>query len=68
MVNCQVMATMTHEGSQTTMKIEIELSKNVDYSGEILGEYIWNLEEGDNHVTGFCNSIGQCFEEIIRHK
>ena len=22
------------------MKIEIELSKNVDYSGEILGEYI----------------------------
>ena len=50
------------------MKIEIELSKNVDYSGEILGEYIWNLEEGDNHVTGFCNSIGQCFEEIFRHK
>ena len=26
------------------MKIEIEPSKNVDYLGEKLGEYIWNLE------------------------
>ena len=33
------------------MKIEIELSKNVDYPDEKLGEYIWNLKEGDNHVT-----------------
>ena len=50
------------------VKIEIELSKNVDYPGEKLGKYIWNLEEGDNHVTGFCDSVGECFEEIIRHK
>ena len=35
------------------MKIEIELSKDVNYPGEILGEYIWNLEEGDNHVMDF---------------
>ena len=27
------------------MKIEIELSKNVDYPGEKLGEYIWNLKK-----------------------
>lgn len=50
------------------MKIEIEPSKNVDYIGEKLGEYIWNLEEGNNHVTGFCDSVGECFEEIIRHR
>ena len=50
------------------MKIEIELSKNVDYPDEKLGEYIWNLKEGDNHVTGFCDSVGECFEEIIRHR
>ena len=50
------------------MKIEIELSKNVDYPGEKLGEYIWNLKEGDNHITGFCDSIGRYFEEIIRHR
>ena len=47
------------------MKIEIEPSKNVDYLGE---KYIWNLEEGNNHVTGFCDSVGECFEEIIRHR
>ena len=50
------------------MKIEIELSKNVDYPGQKLGDYIWNLEESDNHVTGFCDSIGECFVEIIRHR
>ena len=50
------------------MKIKIELSKNVDYPGEKLGEYIWNLKEGDNHITGFCDSVGECFEEIIRHR
>ena len=50
------------------MKIEIELSKDVDFPGEKLGEYIWNLEEVGNHVTGFCDSVGECFEEIIRHR
>ena len=50
------------------MKIEIEPSENVDYLGEKLGEYIWNLEEDNNHVTGFCDSVGECFEEIIRHR
>ena len=50
------------------MKIQIELSKDVDYPGEKLGEYIWNLEQPDNHVTGFADSIGECFEEIIRYK
>ena len=49
------------------MKIQIELSKDVDYPSDKLGKYIWNLEESDNHVTGFCDSIGECFEEIIRH-
>jgi hypothetical protein len=32
------------------------------------GSFIWNLEEGKNHVTGYANSIGECFEEIIRHR
>jgi len=50
------------------MKIQIELSKDVNYPGEILGEYIWNLEEGDNHVTGFCDSVKECFQEIIRNR
>ncbi len=48
--------------------IQIELSKDADYPGEILGEYIWNLEEGTNHVTGFCDTLEECFEEILRHK
>tara|TARA_B100000073_G_scaffold293461_1_gene257111 strand:+ start:318 stop:470 length:153 start_codon:yes stop_codon:yes gene_type:complete len=50
------------------MKIQIELSKDVNYPGEILGKYIWNLEEGDNHVTGFCDSVKECFQEIIRNR
>ena len=25
-------------------------------------------KEGDNHITGFCDSVGECFEEIIRHR
>ena len=48
--------------------IQIELSKNVDYPREKLGKYIWNLEEDDNHVTGFADSIEECFEEIIRNR
>lgn len=48
--------------------IQIQLSKDVDYPREKLGKYIWNLEEGDNHVTGFADSIGECFEEIIRNR
>ena len=47
------------------MKIEIELSKNVDYSGEILGEYIWNLEEGDNHVTGFAIQLDNVLKKLL---
>ena len=50
------------------MKVQIELSKDVDYPSKKLGKYIWNLEESNNHVTGFCDSIGECFEEIIRHE
>ena len=46
------------------MKIEIELSKNVDYPGEKLGEYIWNLKEGNNHITGFCDSVGECLKKL----
>ncbi len=32
------------------------------------GKFIWNLEEGKNHVTGFADSIGECFEEIVRYR
>lgn len=50
------------------MRIEIELSKNVEYKGEKLGEYIWSLEEGSNHVTGFGDSLEECFKEIVRFR
>jgi len=53
------------------MKIEIELSKDVDYQGyqgQKLGKYIWNLEEGTNHVTGFGDSLEECFKEIVRFR
>ena len=50
------------------MKIEIEFSKDADYSGEILGDFIWNYIEDGTHITGFGDSIGECFEEIIRHR
>ncbi len=39
------------------MKIEIEFSKDVDYP----------VEE-ECHITGFGDSIGECFEEIIRYR
>ena len=50
------------------MIIQIELSKDVDYQGEKLGKYIWNLEEKNNHVTGFSDTLEECFVEIMRFK
>ena len=50
------------------MNIQIELSKDVDYPGQKLGKYIWNLEEPGNHVTGFCDTLEDCFVEIMRFK
>ena len=50
------------------MNIQIELSKDVDYQDQKLGKYIWNLEEKNNHVTGFCDSLDECFVEIVRFK
>ena len=48
------------------MKIQIELSKDVDYPSDKLGKYIWNLEESTIMLL-ICDSIGECFEEIIRY-
>ena len=48
------------------MKIEIELSKNVDYPKEKLGKFIWNYIEDGRNITGFGDSIGECFEKIVR--
>ena len=50
------------------MKIEIEFSKDVDYPKEKLGTFIWNYIEDDCHITGFGDSIRECFEEIIRYR
>ncbi len=50
------------------MNIQIELSKDVNYQGLKLGKYIWNLEETNNHVTGFCDKLEKCFVEIMRFK
>ncbi len=50
------------------MKIEIELSKHVDYPKEKLGKFIWNYIEDGSHITGFGDSIGECFEEIVRYR
>jgi hypothetical protein len=50
------------------VNIQIELSKDVDYQGKKLGKYIWNLEEKNNHVTGFSDTLEECFVEIMRFK
>ena len=47
------------------MKIQIEN----DITGT--GSYIWGLETGPENIdiyTGFCDTLGECFEEIIRHQ
>lgn len=47
------------------MKIEIEQS----ISG--MGPYTWKLETGPERIdsyTGECESLGKCFEEIIRYE
>ena len=46
------------------MKIQIEQ----DSSGT--GTFIWGLETGPERIdcyTGYCETLGECFEEIIRH-
>jgi hypothetical protein len=48
-----------------TMKIQIEQ----DITGT--GTYIWGLEDGPEHIdkfSGFADTLGECFEEIIRHQ
>ena len=45
------------------MKIEIEQ----DCTGT--GDYRWELHTGPEHIdeyTGYCNSLGECFEKIIQ--
>jgi hypothetical protein len=47
------------------MKIEIEQ----DISGT--GTYKWGLETGPENIdcyTGYCETLGEVFEEIIRHR
>ena len=47
------------------MKIKIEN----DFTGT--SSYIWSLETGPEHIdcyTGYCETLGECFEEIIRHR
>lgn len=45
------------------MKIEIEQQTS--------GTYKWGLETGPEHIdcyTGYAETLGECFEEIIRHR
>jgi hypothetical protein len=47
------------------MKIQIE----TDITGT--GTYIWGLETGPERIdkySGYCETLGECFEEIIRHR
>ena len=47
------------------MKIQIEQ----DITGT--GTYIWGLEDGPEHIdkfSGFADTLGECFEKIIRHQ
>jgi len=47
------------------MKIQIEQ----DSSGT--GTFIWGLETGPERIdcyTGYADTLGECFEEIIRHR
>ena len=54
------------------MKIQIESSAESDYTGEILGPYIWRLEEGTDTAVGFFNTLEECFEasymEMLKYK
>jgi hypothetical protein len=45
------------------MKIEIEQTETKNY--------IWALEDGPEHIdkfSGYCKTLGECFEKIIRHQ
>jgi hypothetical protein len=47
------------------MKIQIEQ----DITGT--GTFIWSLEDGPEHIdkfSGFGDTLGECFEEIVRHR
>ena len=47
------------------MKIQIE----DDFTGT--KTFIWGLETGPEHIdkySGFADTIGECFQEIIRHQ